>query len=361
MKLKCLSVLKSISFFIKSILIGIAVSAVILLLVPDLRKSSNVSLAFLSQQKITQEKISFNHGVNAAGPAVVNIYSQSIDNAASFNRRQPVERISLGSGVIMTESGYILTCHHVIENASSILVGLQDGRRVEAQIVGKDLITDLAVLSISIDNLHVIPQDLGSETRVGDVVLAIGNPYNLGQTITQGIVSRFSQNALQTYFDYIQTDAVLNEGNSGGALVDSNGYLVGINNANFKTVDSRRRIKEVDGVSFAIPYGLAKKVMDEIITTGKVTRGALGFGGQENPVGDGILVISVTPGSTAESAGLQVGDVVVSVDTLAANDLRKTLEFITDTLPGKSIELEVNRRNTPLKIQILVAELNSGT
>jgi serine protease DegS len=354
-------VLKSISFVVKSILIGVVVSSIILLLVPDLRKGSEISWALFSPQKITQEKLSFNHAVNAAGPAVVNIYSQSIDNTVSFNRRQPVERISIGSGVIMTETGYILTCQHVIENANSILVGLQDGRRVEAQIIGKDPITDLAVLSITADNLHVIPQQDEIDFRVGDVVLAIGNPYDLGQTITQGIVSRFSQSSLAMYFDYIQTDAVLNEGNSGGALVDSNGYLVGINNANFKTLDSRRRVKEVDGVSFAVPYTLAKKVMDEIIANGKVTRGVLGFGGEENPLGDGILVTSLTSGSPAESAGLQVGDIVVSVKTslnsLAANDLRKTLEFISNTLPGKTMELQVNRNNNLLSIKIVVAEL----
>ncbi|MGO4893302.1 trypsin-like peptidase domain-containing protein [Flavobacterium sp. W21_SRS_FM6] len=347
--------LKTISFIFKSILIGVVVSSIILLLVPDLRKGSDISWALFSKQTVTQEKLSFNHAVNAAGPAVVNIYS--IDSTVSFNRRQPVERISIGSGVIMTESGYILTCQHVIENANSILVGLQDGRRVEAQIIGKDPITDLAVLRINADNLHVIPQQDNPDMRVGDVVLAIGNPYDLGQTITQGIVSRFSQSLLANYFDYIQTDAVLNEGNSGGALVDSNGYLVGINNANYKTLDSRRRVKEVEGVSFAIPYDLAKKVMDEMITNGKVTRGVLGFGGQENPLGDGILVTSVTPSSPAEVSGLHVGDIVVSVDTLAANDLRKTLDFISNTLPGKTMELKVNRNKTLLTIPIVVAEL----
>ena len=163
---------KSLSFFIKSILIGVVVAAVILTLVPELRKGSKISFAMLSQQQVTQEKLSFNHAVNAAGPAVVNIYSQSIDNTASFNRRQPVERISIGSGVIMTESGYILTCQHVVENANSILIGLQDGRRFEAQIIGKDPITDLAVLSINADNLHAIPQQNDMDTRVGDVVLA---------------------------------------------------------------------------------------------------------------------------------------------------------------------------------------------
>lgn len=347
--------LKSISFIFKSILIGVVISSIILLLVPDLRKGSDISRTLFSKQKISQDKLSFNHAVNVAGPAVVNIYS--IDTAVSFNRRQPVERISIGSGVIMTETGYILTCQHVIENANSILVGLQDGRRVEAQIVGKDPITDLAVLSIAADNLHVIPQQDEVNFRVGDVVLAIGNPYDLGQTITQGIISRYSQSLFATYFDYIQTDAVLNEGNSGGALVDSNGYLVGINNANYKTFDSRRRVKDVEGVSFAIPYILAKKVMNEIIATGKVTRGALGFGGDVNPLGDGILVTSITAGDPAQAAGLQVGDIVVAVDNVPANNLRKTLELVTNTLPGKTMELQVNRNNKLITIQIVVAEL----
>ena len=353
--------LNSLRFIIKSILLGMVVSAIILLLVPDLRKGSNASFAFFSPEKVTQEKLNFNHAVNAAGPAVVNIYSQSFENSVSFNRRQPIERISIGSGVIMTESGYILTCQHVVENANSILVGLQDGRRVEAQIIGKDPITDLAVLSINADNLHVIPQQNSIDPRVGDVVLAIGNPYDLGQTITQGIVSRFSQSLLANYFDYIQTDAVLNEGNSGGALVDSNGYLVGINNANYKTLDSRRRVIEVEGVYFAIPYDLAKKVMDEIIATGKVTRGAVGFTGQENLVSGGIVVTSVTAGKPAAIAGLQVGDVVMSIDEQPANDLRKTQQYITDTLPGKTVILEVNRNNTLLQLPVVVAELETGS
>lgn len=329
------------------------------MLVPELRKGSGVNFTLFSQQKVTQEKLSFNHAVNAAGPAVVNIYSQSIDNSGSL-RRQPVERISLGSGVIMTNSGYILTCQHVIDNANTILVGFQDGRRVEAQIVGYDPVTDLAVLSVSADNLHVIPQLSELDTRVGDVVLAIGNPYNLGQTITQGIVSRNSQNELANYFDYIQTDAVLNEGNSGGALVDSNGVLIGINNSNFKTLDSQRRVKEVDGVSFAVPYELAKKVMDEIIATGKVTRGVLGFVGSENPLGEGILVTALAKNGPAEAAGLLINDIVLAVDGVAANDLRKTLEAISDTLPGKALELQINRNNSLLNISVVVAELNSG-
>ena len=273
-------VLKTLSFLLKSIIIGMIISSVILLIVPDLRQGSGLPLTLFTGNDISSNKLSFNSAVNAAGPAVVNIYSTSIDSAG-YNRRRPVERNSLGSGVIMTSNGYILTCYHVIANAKLIIVGLQDGRYEEAQIVGYDQITDLAVLSVSAENLHPIPQLDDPNTLVGDVVLALGNPYNLGQTVTKGIVSRISNNELNNYFDYIQTDAALNEGNSGGALVDSEGFLIGINNASFKTRISRSRVESVDGVSFAVPYNLANKVLKEIIATGKVTRGALGFIGQQ--------------------------------------------------------------------------------
>lgn len=274
-----LLVLKTLSFILKSILIGVIISSIILLLVPDLREGSGMPLTLFNEQE-SSKKLSFNSAVNAAGPAVVNIYSQSIERTG-YQRRQAVERTNLGSGVIMTTNGYILTCYHVIANAKLILVGLQDGRLEEAQIVGFDSITDLAVLSVSAENLHPIPQVENPKTLVGDVVLALGNPYNLGQTVTQGIVSRINNNRLNNFFDYIQTDAVLNQGNSGGALVDSEGVLIGINNANFKTRISPNRVESVDGVSFALPYSVAKKVMSEIIATGKVTRGALGFEGQQ--------------------------------------------------------------------------------
>ncbi|MEP1385955.1 MULTISPECIES: trypsin-like peptidase domain-containing protein [Paraglaciecola] len=333
------------------------IACVILFLVPNLRQGTGLPLAVFSAEPISTNKMSFNSAVNASGPAVVNIYSQNIENAG-YNRRQAVERTSLGSGVIMTSNGYVLTCYHVIANAKLILVALQDGRLEEAQIVGFDAVTDLAVLSIPVDNLHAIPQMEDPKTLVGDVVLAVGNPYNLGQTVTQGIVSRISNNGLNNYFDYIQTDAVLNEGNSGGALVDSEGYLIGINNANFKTRISRNRVESVDGVSFAVPYTLAKKVMDEIISTGKVTRGALGFAGEPNNLGDmGILVTSVYSGTPAETAGLAVKDLIVSVGGRPATNIRKTLDFITDTPPGTILDIEVNRDGKLLNLAMQVAEL----
>ncbi|AGH47175.1 PDZ/DHR/GLGF domain-containing protein [Paraglaciecola psychrophila 170] len=258
----------------------------------------------------------------------------------------------------MTSTGYILTCYHVIANAKLILVGLQDGRLEEAHIIGYDPITDLAVLNISVENLHPVPQLDDPKTLVGDVVLALGNPYNLGQTVTKGIVSRISNNELNNYFDYIQTDAALNEGNSGGALVDSEGFLIGINNANFKTRISRSRVESVDGVSFAVPYNLAKKVMGEIIATGKVTRGALGFVGQQSgPSSAGIMVTAVGQGSPAEQGGLQIRDLILSVNDISANSIRDTLDYIADTVPGDTVTFEVNRDGTVLKLDMLVAEL----
>lgn len=351
-----LLVLKTLSFFLKSILIGVIISSVILLLVPDLREGSGMPLTLFTEQE-SSKKLSFNSAVNAAGPAVVNIYSQSIERSG-YQRRQAVERTNLGSGVIMTSNGYILTCYHVIANAKLILVGLQDGRLEEAQIVGFDSITDLAVLSVSAENLHPIPQLEDPKTLVGDVVLALGNPYNLGQTVTQGIVSRINNNGLNNFFDYIQTDAVLNQGNSGGALVDSEGVLIGINNANFKTRISPNRVESVDGVSFALPYSLAKKVMSEIIATGKVTRGALGFEGQQGGLtSTGIIVTDVIKGTPAELGGLQVKDLILSVNDIPAISVRDTLDYIADTTPGSTIVLEVNRDGTILKLDMVVGEL----
>ncbi|MEP1448159.1 MAG: trypsin-like peptidase domain-containing protein [Paraglaciecola sp.] len=351
-----LLVLKTLSFFLKSILIGVIISSVILLLVPDLREGSGMPLTLFTEQE-SSKKLSFNSAVNAAGPAVVNIYSQSIERSG-YQRRQAIERTNLGSGVIMTTNGYILTCYHVIANAKLILVGLQDGRLEEAQIVGFDSITDLAVLSVSAENLHPIPQLEDPKTLVGDVVLALGNPYNLGQTVTQGIVSRINNNGLNNFFDYIQTDAVLNQGNSGGALVDSEGVLIGINNANFKTRISPNRVESVDGVSFALPYSVAKKVMSEIIATGKVTRGALGFVGlQGGPSNTGIVVTAVSQGTPAELGGLQVDDLILSVNTLPAVSIRETLDYIADTTPGSTVTLEVNRDGKILQLDMVVGEL----
>ncbi|MCW8090438.1 trypsin-like peptidase domain-containing protein [Alteromonas sp. ASW11-130] len=348
-----------ITYLFKAAFLGLIVAVLILLLVPDLRKGSGFSENLFAESPLAPVRDSHFSSLSQAAPAVVNIYSVSIENDTGLFRNQPRERTSLGSGVIMTENGYLLTCHHVVKNADSIFVAVQDGRVLEAQIIGNDPLTDLAVLKVNADNLHVIPQLKEPNLRVGDVVMAIGNPYDLGQTITHGIVSRAGRNGLSNYVDFIQTDAVLNQGNSGGALVDSNGYLVGITNANFQVRDSSRRIRNVDGINFAVPYELAKRVMDEIITEGKVTRGQLGFIGQEYRGGPGIVVTAVSNNSPVGKAGLKAGDMILAIDGVRLESASKTLDMIAETSPGTELELEISRGDELITFKVVVAELGA--
>jgi serine protease DegS len=351
------------TFFVKSIALGVVISIMILVLVPDLRTGSNsTALEWFKGSDSVPEKLSYYKAVSNAAPAVVNIYSNSIDTRSSIYRRQPVESINLGSGVIMTQEGHILTCLHVIQNAESIFVGMQDGQFSEAEIVGQDRFTDLAVLKISAQNLPIIPQMEEPDIRIGDVVLAIGNPYNLGQTITQGIVSRTGRNYTGQYVsansvDFIQTDAVLNEGNSGGALVDSNGYLIGINNANFKTLDSRRRQIDVNGVFFAIPYKLARRVMDDIISNGRASHGLLGFSGRQLNDPAGLLVEGVATGGAAEAGGLQTGDVILEINGEPVENVNTALDIAAHSVPGTVLPLAVMRDQQKIEILLTVAEL----
>ena len=331
----------------------------LLFLLPDLRQGSGLTQGLFTKPSVSASRESYFAPLSRSAPAVVNIYSVSIENDTGLFRNQPRERASLGSGVIMTENGYILTCHHVVENADSIYVAVQDGRILEAQIVGNDPLTDLAVLKVTADNLHIIPQVSEPDIHVGDVVMAIGNPFDLGQTITQGIVSRAGRNGLSNYVDFIQTDAVLNQGNSGGALVDSNGILLGITNANFQVRDSRNRVRNVDGINFAVPYELAKRVMDKIINNGRVIRGQLGFIGGEYRNRPGIEVTAVANGSAADEAGLQPGDIILAIDGIRLESASKTLDMIAETAPGTTLELEISRGGNPLTINALVAELRA--
>ena len=340
-------------FIFRSVFLGLVVAALILLLVPDLRRGAGFGDNWFSSKSPAASRETYYPALSRSAPAVVNIYSVSIEN----NYYQPRQRTSLGSGVIMTESGYIITCHHVIKDADSIFVALQDNRWVQAQIVGTDQLTDLAVLKVNEDNLHVIPQLEETDLRVGDVVMAIGNPYNLGQTITQGIVSRAGRTGLSNFVDFIQTDAVLNQGNSGGALVDSNGYLVGITNANFQVRDERRGTYIVDGINFAVPYELAKRVMEDIITNGKVTRGQLGFVGEELRGRPGIEVKAVAQNSPAAIAGLQPGDIIMAIDGIRLESASKTLDMIAETQPGTVLEMEISRNARTITMQVTVAEL----
>ena len=342
---------------LKPIMLGVVVASVLLIFFPEFRQGEGLHLSWLNKEQNIPQRLSYYDALASSAPAVVNIYSVSLENTNRLFRSSPIERTNLGSGVIMRDDGYLLTCYHVIRNADSIYVSIQDGRFLPAQLIGFDEITDLAVLRIFEQNLPIIPQVEEPNLRVGDVVMAIGNPLDLGQTVTSGIVSRLGRNGLANYFDRIQTDAVLNPGNSGGALIDSNGFLVGITNASFKTLDSRRRVQDVKGVNFALPYPIAKRVMDEIIDNGRVRRGQLGFSG--NGYNDrGILVESVSPNGPADEAGLRVNDLLLSVNGEAVVDVAKTLDLIAGTRPGAQLQLTVSRNDELLSITVTVGELN---
>ncbi|WP_422121145.1 trypsin-like peptidase domain-containing protein [Neptunicella marina] len=358
-------------FFTKSILLGVVVSAVMLLLIPDLRQGTGLELRLFNQPSTANDRVSFHEAVKSATPAVVDIYSTGIETRPFPYRGRQVERASLGSGVIMSEQGYILTCYHVIRNAETISVRLSDGRILDAQQVGQDPYTDLAVLKIDEENLPVIPQREQTNTRVGDVVLAIGNPYNLGKTITQGVISATGRNGLSNYLTnsngyagFIQMDAVLNEGNSGGALVDSNGVLVGINNANFKTLDNQNRVKDVAGIFFAVPYELAKKVMDSIITNGRVIRGYLGISANEerDPKNmlPGILVTHIEPFGPAAKAGLRPEDIITKVNNTQVEGVLQVLDIVAETKPGDEITFEIIRNKKIMTVPVIIGELGAS-
>lgn len=342
---------------LKPVILGVVVACMLLLFFPEFRQGAGLNINWFDQTPTIPKRVSYYDALATSAPAVVNIYSVSLDNSNRLFRSRPIERTNLGSGVIMRDDGYLLTCYHVIRNADSIYVAIQDSRFIPAQLVGFDEVTDLAVLRIYEDNLQVIPQIEEPDLRVGDMVMAIGNPLDLGQTITAGIVSRVGSNGLANYFDFIQTDAVLNPGNSGGALVDSNGYLVGITNANFKTFDNRRRVQDVNGVNFAVPYPLARRVMDEIIENGTVRRGQLGFSGKGYD-NRGILVNSVATNGPAHIAGLKVNDLLLSVAGKEVRDVSETLDLIAETQPGTKIELIVNRADEIITIIVTVGELD---
>lgn len=341
-------------------LLGLIVSGVLLLLLPELR-TGNGFQGWSTERGQNEGKITFNNAITSAAPSVVNIYSVSYDTRSLLFRGRPTERTSLGSGVIMTEQGHILTCLHVIQNADYIGVVLSDGLFYEAQQIGSDQLTDLAVLQINSPSAPVIPQLAEPNTQVGDLVLAIGNPYNLGQTITQGIVSATGRGRatinVASHANFIQTDTVLNQGNSGGALVDSNGYLVGINNANFKTLDNRRRVRDVPGVFFAVPYKLAKRVMDHIIADGRVIRGYLGVSGNDIPGQGGFEISSIVPNSPADSAGLQAQDVLLAVNGTPLQDAAQALELIAETRPDTTLTFAVSRNGQLFDVPVTIAEL----
>ena len=318
---------------------------------------------------------SFSDAAKKAMPTVVNIYtSKEISLPRHPFMDDPVFRhffgdqfnpqkrrsSSLGSGVLVSDRGYILTNHHVVEAADEIEVALADTRRAKASVIGTDPETDLAVLRIDLKKLPVATFAQSDQARIGDVVLAIGNPFGVGQTVTLGIISALGRSHLgiNTFENFIQTDAAINPGNSGGALVDSAGNLLGINTAIYS------RSGGSQGIGFAIPSSLAKQVMEQIIATGAVTRGWVGIGVQDLtpeltkalnlPKVNGALITEVVPRSPAQQAGLRAGDVLVAVDNKPVTDYASTLNLIAALKPGTVAPLKVVRANDTIEFKVNV-------
>jgi serine protease DegQ len=270
---------------------------------------------------------------------------------------------SLGSGVVVGPEGYILTNHHVIEAADEIEIALADGRKAPARVVGTDPETDLAVLKGDITNgMPSITFGNPDALSVGDVVLAIGNPFGVGQTVTMGIVSALGRNHLgiSTFENFIQTDAAINPGNSGGALVDASGNLVGINSAIYSRTGGSL------GIGFAIPVDLARKVMEEIVRTGAVTRGWIGVEVQDlSPeladsfrLADtkGTLIAGVMRGGPADRAGVRPGDILLSVENQSVTDSSTMLNLIAALQPGKAATLKLLRNKKEMELKVNVGK-----
>jgi Do/DeqQ family serine protease len=320
---------------------------------------------------------SYNEAVRKAVPAVVNIFTSKeiksqrhpfLDDPLFrhfFGDRleeEPQRAASLGSGVIVSSKGYILTNHHVVEAADEIEVALVDGKKLKARAVGSDPETDIAVLQVEGGPVPAITFGDADALRVGDVVLAIGNPFGVGQTVTMGIVSALgrTQLGINTFENFIQTDAAINPGNSGGALIDTAGNLVGINTAIYSRSGGSL------GIGFAIPASSAKQVMEQIIETGSVTRGWIGVEAQEItpeiadsfrlPSTNGVLIAGVLRGGPAEKAGLKPGDILVAIEGRSVKDPNSMLNLVAALVPGKSASIKFRRDNKDVEVQVAVGK-----
>lgn len=320
--------------------------------------------------------VSYSGAVEVAAPAVVNIFTlqkvtqqQSLPINEQFLREffgdqipeqlQPEDQNSLGSGVIVRPDGYILTNNHVIAQADEIVVGLHDGRKAKATVIGTDPETDLAVIKIELGDLPVLPFKL-SGNAVGDVVLAIGNPFGVGQTVTQGIISATGRTGLgiNTYEDFIQTDAAINPGNSGGALIDVAGNLIGVNTAIFSRTGGSL------GIGFAIPAQICQQVLDSILQEGRVVRGWLGIEvrglNQNNPLktesNAGVQVMGVLKNGPADQAGIRKGDIILSINDQAFENSNQLISYVGRQKPNSEVPAVILRADKKLNIKIKIAE-----
>jgi serine protease DegS len=374
-----------VRFLLSYVVVGVAVAAVVVWAMPDLLGTERpvvelrrAELAAASPASLGNGPVSYAEAVDRAAPAVVNIFTSTRIQARPnplledpffrrfFGQQTPESRerteTSLGSGVIVSPQGYLLTNNHVIQGADEIRVSLADGRDAPATLVGADAETDLAVLRIELDELPVIGVGASDRLRVGDVVLAIGNPFGVGQTVTQGIVSAVDRRdlGLNTFENFVQTDAAINPGNSGGALVDAHGRLVGINTAIFSRTGGSQ------GIGFAIPVATVEDVLTSIIEQGRVVRGWIGveiqmltpslaesFGLSST---EGAVIAGVLRGGPAAEAGLVPGDIILRIGEQPVGNARNFLRLVTEQKPGDTLELAGVRAGQPFRSQLTIGE-----
>jgi serine protease DegQ len=373
--------------FAQTATVGLALWFIVTTLKPDwanqflgsgrnIRLSSTVSMQEASSSA-PNTQASYRNGAKRAMPSVVNIYTSKESRQSNnpllndpFIRRffgdqlnpQTERQASLGSGVIVSPQGYILTNNHVVAEADEIEVALADGRKVIAKVVGTDPETDLAVIKIDLPDLPAITLGHSEQTSVGDVVLAIGNPFGVGQTVTMGIISALGRNdvGLNTYEDFIQTDAAVNFGNSGGALVDVEGNLIGINSAIYS------RTGGSVGIGFAIPVSTIKMVMESIITNGQVVRGWIGVEPQDITQemaegfnikqATGAIVAGVIRGGPADKAGIRPGDILVAIEGKPVLNRIGILNLIAQLKPNNKAQFTVIRNTAETKVEIMIGK-----
>ncbi|WP_027859339.1 Do family serine endopeptidase [Marinobacterium jannaschii] len=377
--------MRKLSFLLWPVLTGVIAAVVLLRFFPDILSPQVTTVEFKETSQPSAPAFSRSSGpvsyadaVSSAAPAVVNIYTRTVvrqkthplysdpffRNFFDLENQPQRERIqsSLGSGVILSPEGHIATNNHVISGADSIVVALRDGREAMAEVIGTDPETDLAVLKINLQDLPSITLTSSDQMQVGDVVLAIGNPFGVGQTVTMGIISATGRNSLgiNTYEDFIQTDAAINPGNSGGALIDAYGNLIGINTAIFSKSGGSQ------GIGFAIPSDLSKKVMQDLIEHGRVIRGWLGIEIQEMTPGlaesfnlnkmQGLIIAGIFRDGPAHLAGIQPGDIMIAVDDQPIADGRSSMNRIAKYAPGTQIAISLLRNGTPVRINVTIGE-----
>ena len=369
--------MRKLAFLVWPIVSGILAALVLLYYLPNMFGPGNgIQFRQPPSDSGISGPFSYSEAVELAAPSVVNIYTRTLvdknnplhndPNIRRYydaeNRRSERIQSSLGSGVILSQDGYIATNNHVISGADSIVIALRDGREATASVVGIDPDSDLAVLKIDLSNLPSITLSSSENLRVGDVTLAIGNPFGVGQTVTMGIISATGRNqlGLNTYEDFIQTDAAINPGNSGGALIDARGHLIGINTAIFSRTGGSQ------GIGFAIPSNQAQQVMQDLIEHGRVIRGWVGVEAQEitpelaESFGlkdtRGLIIAGIFRDGPAHKGGLLPGDILLEINGKKIVNSYNSMHSVARLLPGTKLPMKVWRNGEMIDLSLTVTE-----